>query len=132
MNVRRALFIAALLMPGLAGPAAAQFPAPQARQEPPCIKEFVKLRADTEHKGKAIQAASKRKATPQQACGLFKAFVAAEAKMVKYAIDNAAWCGIPPQALEQMKKGHAKATEMRTKICRIAAAPPPPEGADLE
>ena len=35
--------------------------------------------------------------SPKEACGLFNVFTAAEAKMLKYAIDNATWCGIPPQ-----------------------------------
>ena len=51
--------------------------------------------------------------------------------MVKYAVENAAWCGIPAQAVEQMKAGHAKAEEMRVKICRVAAAPPAPRGPTL-
>ncbi len=133
MNLRRALFIAAFLLPCAAGTAAAQFPPGQQmpQQEPPCFKEFAKLRDDTQHKGEAIQAASKRKASPQEACHLFTIYTAAEAKMVKYATDNATWCGIPPQAVQQMKVSHAKAAEMRVKICRIAAAPPPAVGPTL-
>jgi hypothetical protein len=131
MNMRRALFIAALLVPGVAGPAAAQFqPMPQ-QQEPPCLKAFSKLRDDAQHKGNAIEKAGKRKVSPQVACQLFTALAAAEGKMVKYAVENATWCGIPAQAVEQMKAGHAKANEMRVKICRIAAAPPPPQGPTL-
>ena len=79
----------------------------------------------------AIQKASKKKVSPQVACRLFTELTAAEAKMVKYAVENAAWCGIPAQAVEQMKPGHAKANEMRVKICRVAAAPPPPRGPTL-
>ena len=52
MNMRRALFIAALLVPGVAGPAAAQFPPMPQQQEPPCFKAFSKLRDDAQHKGK--------------------------------------------------------------------------------
>ena len=124
MNMRRALFIAALLVPTAAVPAAAQFP-PVQQQEPPCFKEFSKLRDDAQHKGEAIQKAGKRKVSPQVACRLFTDLTAAEAKMVKYAEKNASWCGIPAQAVEQMKVGHTKANEMRVKICRVAAAPPP-------
>ena len=129
MNLRRALFIAAFLLP--CGAAAAQFQMPQPQQEPPCFKEFAKLRDDTQHKGEAIQAASKHKATPQEACRLFNVFTAAEAKMVKYAAENASWCGIPPQVVQQLKQGHSKAMEMRGKICQIAAAPPRQAGPTL-
>ena len=132
MNLRRALFIAAFLLPCAAGTAAAQFQAaPQPQQEPPCFKEFAKLRDDTQHKGEAIQKASKNKASPQEACRLFTVYTAAEAKMVKYAADNASWCGIPPQVVQQMKQGHVKATEMRAKVCQIAAAPPRQAGPTL-
>jgi hypothetical protein len=131
MNLRRASVIAAfVLVPAVS--AEAQFQAaPQPGQEPPCIKEFLKLRNVTEQKGKAIKAASERKASPQEACKLFNAFTAAEAKLIKYANENAVWCGIPPQALQQMKLGHAKATEIRTKICHAAAAPRVPAGPSL-
>jgi hypothetical protein len=130
MNVRRALFIAAFLVPGMAGSAAAQFQ-PMPQQEPPCLAAFSKLRDDAQHKGEAIAKAGKHKTSPQEACRLFTALTAAEAKMVKYAVENATWCGIPQQALAQMKQGHDKANEMRTKICRIAAAPPVPQGPTL-
>jgi hypothetical protein len=132
MNLRRALLIAACLLPNAAGTASAQFQPPQQQpQESPCIQEFMKLRDDTEKKGKAIQAAGERKAPPQVACGLFNAFVAAETKMIKYATDNSVWCGIPPQVLQQLKQGHVKATEIRTKVCQAAAAPPRPAGPSL-
>jgi len=142
MHLRRALFIAACLLP--VAPAAAQAPwpgqtqpqsaepatapwpgqtpqqpaaqspwpqqstqpaapppqAPQAgpspwsqppKSEPPCIKEFVSLRADAQKKAGAIQQASKgKKMTAQQACNLFSSFSAAEAKLIKYAIR----CGV--------------------------------------
>lgn len=135
MNLRRALFIAACIIPVTAGQAAAQFlPMPQQQQqqqEPPCIAEFGKLRDATEKKAIAIRAASERKATPKVACGLFNDFSASEAKMIKYAVDNAVWCGIPPQIIENMKKGHARTTEIRTKVCRAAAAPPRASGPSL-
>jgi hypothetical protein len=124
MDLRRASYIAALLSLGTAGTAAAQFqPMAPPQQPPPCVKAFIKLRDDAASKAKAIREASSRKATPQEACHLFGALVAAEAKMVKYASANNVWCGIPEQAVKQMKQEHAKATEMRTKICRVAAAP---------
>jgi len=135
MNLRRAAFIAAFasVLPAAAAPAAAQFqPAPPQQQEPPCIKEFVRLRGDAEKKAAAIKAASEHKASPQVACKLFNSFSAAEAKMLKYATDNSVWCGIPAQVLNGMKQAHAKTTVLRTRVCRIAAAGPPrPAGPSL-
>jgi len=124
MNLRRAVCIAACMFPIAAGPAAAQLaPWPQQQQEPPCIKDFGKLRDDAQKKALAIRAASERRATPKEACALFNAFSAAELKMLKYATDNAVLCGIPPEVLTNIKQGHAKTTEIRTKVCQAAAAP---------
>jgi hypothetical protein len=134
MSLRRALFIAACMAPLVGGAARAQFQPPQQPpqgQAPPCVQEFGKLRDDTQKKAMAIRQASQRKASPKEACGLFTAFTTAEAKMLKYAVDNATWCGIPPQIIDSIKKGHARSSEMRTKICRVAAAPPRPTGPSL-
>jgi hypothetical protein len=132
MNLRRALLIAACLMPGAAVTAAAQFqPAAPQQEPPPCVKEFMRLRDDAGKKAAAIRAANEHKVPVQEACGLFNAFSAAEAKMMKYAEDNSVWCGIPPQVLTGIKQAHAKTTEIRTKICQAAAAPPRPAGPSL-
>lgn len=131
MNMRRAALIAAFLWPAAALPAAAQSQPASAQNEPPCFKEFTALRNDAEKKAAAIKAAGERKASPKVACHLFNVFSAAEAKMVKYADENAVWCGIPKQVVDTMKKSHGRTAQMRTKICRVAAAPPRPHGPSL-
>ena len=93
--------------------------APQ--QAPPCLQEFGRLRDDTEKKGEALRHASERHATPKEACGLFNAFTAAEAKFLKYATDNASGCGIPQKIVAQIKAGHGRAVELRNKVCQAAA-----------
>ena len=98
----------------------------QPQQEPPCVQEFGKLRDEAQKRALAIRNASGRKATAQEACGLFNAFSAAEVKMIKYAVDNTASCGIPAEVVTQLKKGHARTSEIRTKVCRAAAAPQQP------
>ena len=152
MNLRRALLIAACVLPIAAGPAVAQLapwpeqaPQPSAaspwdkpaqpltaspfeQQQPPpqqqkCVQEFGRLRDEAQKKAGAIQAASKRKATPKEACGLFNAFSAAEIKMINFAKKNEAGCGIPPQVVDTLKKGHEKTTEIRTRVCQAASAP---------
>jgi len=110
---------------------AAPSPWSQPRQEPPCIQEFGKLRDDAQKRANAIRAASERKATPKEACGLFNAFSAAEVKLIKYVTDNAATCGIPPDILGSLKKGHAKTSEFRTKVCQAAARPAQPAAPSL-
>ena len=62
------------------------------------------------------------KADAEEACRLFNAFIAAEAKMIKYAEDNATWCGIPPQVIQQIKEGHAQGDRRsRRQVCQAAA-----------
>lgn len=117
MNVRRAVFIAALGLASAAGPAWAQ------QQMPPCVQKFVALRNVAAGKAKALEAAGKRKRKPtaQEACGLFNAFSTAEERLLKYATENATWCGIPPNVVQQMKQAHARTTTARTRVCRVAA-----------
>jgi len=95
------------------------------------VQTFLKLRDETQKRADAIRAASERKAAPQEACGLFNAFAAAEMKMIKYAIDNAKSCGIPDELVVNMKKGHVRTTDIRTKVCQVAANPPKPAGPSL-
>lgn len=136
MNSRRALFIAACVGAAAIGPAAAQWQTPpqqpqQQQEPPPCVQEFVKLRETAEKKAGAIRAASERKAPPQEACALLNAFTASEATMIKFAVENQVWCGIPPQLIDNMKKGHANSTALRTRVCAIAAQPQRPAGPSL-
>jgi hypothetical protein len=114
-----------------AGRAQAQFAPAAPQQEPPCLKDFGKLREDTEKKMMAIRAAGERKASPKEACQLFNALVAAQSKMLKYATDNATWCGIPNQITANLKEGIAKTSEIRARVCQAAAAPPRPAGPSL-
>jgi hypothetical protein len=136
MNLRRAWFLAACMFAIAAGPAAAQFQPPPQQQAPPqemppCVKEFFKLRDETQKKADAIKAASERKVGAAEACPLFNVFSAAEEKMIKYAVDNGVWCGIPAEVVTNMKKGHAQTVSIRTKVCQAAQAPARPAAPSL-
>ena len=121
----------AIQQPMQAPPQQAQDPwsaKPQAQQEPPpCVAKFLELRKDVEKHGGRLQAAGQRKdkPSPKEACGLFNAFTGAEAKMIKYAAANAASCGIPAQVIDNMKQANAKSSEIRARVCQVAAAGPP-------
>jgi hypothetical protein len=128
MKLGHAVPLAAVLALAGATCASAQFP-PQ--QQPPCASEFMPLRNAAEKRGLAIQDAAKRKAPPSEVCALFKTFTEAEAKYVKYAEANATWCGIPEQAVQQMKANHAQSLKIRQRVCAAAAAPPKPRGPSL-
>jgi hypothetical protein len=135
MNSRFLLLTAILLA---ATPAAAQTfqttPQPgfgQPQQEPPCFKEFSKLRDDAQSKAKAAIDASKRKAPPQEACKLLNSLVSSETKLVKYVEANASWCGIPPQVVTQMKQQHGGTAKARDRVCQFASRPQGPAAPSL-
>jgi hypothetical protein len=130
MRLRRGLPVVCVLTL-FAGGAQAQFGPAPSQQEPPCVREFTKLREDTEKKAAAIRSAGERKASPKEACQLFNAFIAAQNKMLKYATDNATWCGTPNQITANLKEGITKTSEVRTRVCQAAAAPPRPAGPSL-
>lgn len=103
-----------------------------------CQSDFNALRADMESKGKALQAAGKAKASPQELCPLFRTFTTAEAKAAKYLQDNKDWCQIPPEAIKQAVDNNKKTAELRDRVCQAAASgatgggagggKPPPQG----
>ena len=99
-----------------------QAPPQQAQEE--CAKNFGQLREDAQKKANALQNASKNKVSPKVACGLFNAFSAAELRMIKYAQANTTKCGVPPQAVDQMKTQHQKTDDIRGKVCQAAAQQP--------
>lgn len=112
-------------------PAASPWSA-QPQQPPACLQEFGKLRDAAQKRADAIRVASEQhKATPKEACALFNAFSAAEMKMIKFATDKAVSCGIPPDVLTNLKKGHARTSDIRTKVCQAAANPARPAGPSL-
>jgi hypothetical protein len=94
--------------------------APQGGPPENCMKEFVPLREEAERRGKLIQAASKRKATPVEACKLFRSFSQAEIKMIKYVEANSARCGIPGQIADQLKTNHKGTEGIQQKVCNVA------------
>ena len=115
-------------MPG--GPGGFGAPPPQAGPPPAC-RELLTLRDETQKHGMAIQKANERKANVQEACKLFKNFLAAEAKFIKGLEDNSRTCGVPPDAIKQAKDSHAKASQVGKQVCEAAAQGPRPAGPSL-
>ena len=152
--IMRALPVAATLFLGLTVGAAAQMlgpgmgfpgagagmpgfnsapsaPPPQQRGEPPCFAEFTPLRAEAEKRANVLKAAMQKKVAREEACTHIKSFAAAEAKVVKFVATNAQTCGIPPQAVAQMKSNHDKTMKAQTQLCSAAAGPAKPSGPGL-
>lgn len=60
---------------------------------------------------------SKRKLTPQQACGSMGKLVSNGASAVKFATDNQDWCQIPASFIDNMKADNEKAAGIRNQAC---------------
>lgn len=109
-------------VPGMSpGAPGASFSAPQ--QPPPACQRLLSTRDDVAKAGQALQAAGQRKAPADEVCKLFKAFLAAESKMIKGLQDHSATCGVPSEVLKQVQDGHGKASEVSKKVCDAAQAP---------
>jgi len=98
---------------------------------PPCMSQFLPMRAEAEKRAGMLQAGINKKKAPPEICQLFRSFSEAEAKVVKYAVANQTGCGIPPDAVAQMKKNHAKTNEVRDRVCSVADKPAQPAGPNL-
>ncbi len=140
----RAVPIAALIIVGLAAGASAQVMGPgmympgqspfqQQQQQPPCYRDFAPLKAEAEKRGLILKRAMEsKKASREEACGMIKSYSAAEAKIVKFIVQNAQSCGIPQQAATAMKANHEKTLRTQHQICTVsAAAAPRPTGPGL-
>jgi len=116
-------------MPGIPGGMPRDFgaPPPQAGPPPAC-RELMSLRDETQKHGMAIQKANERRGSVQDACRLFRTYLAAEAKFIKGLEDNSRTCGVPPDAIRQAKEGHAKAGQIGKQVCEAAAQGPRPTG----
>jgi len=129
MTLRRSLW-PAIAFAIAAIPAYAQMGMPGGQMgapggKPPCWDDFMPLREEAQKRANAISVAGKRKAPPNEICQLFNRFAEAETKVIKYVEENGTWCGIPPDALKQMKESQAKGDAVRKNVCAAAAAPRP-------
>jgi hypothetical protein len=117
-------------MPGM--PGSPGFGAPPAQQGPPPeCQQLLTLRDQTEKHGKALEAAGKRKAPPDQSCKLFKAFLAAEMRLIMGLERLGPRCGVPSGVPKQVRASHVKAEAVAQKLCEMAAQPPRPTGPTL-
>ncbi len=108
---------------------ASAFLAPAHAQQMPCAGDIMPLRDAVEKQGVALKSAVDRKADRGEVCNRVRSYAAAEAKFVKYLESNQSWCGIPPEAVAQVKANHGETLKMRGQACAVGAAPqqgPPP------
>jgi hypothetical protein len=92
-----------------------------AQQQVDCQGGFGAARAEYEKRGKAVEAANKRKASAQEACALFKPLVEAQAKMLKFLKDNKTACNVPDDILKNLSGSLTKTVAVKNQVCTIAA-----------
>jgi hypothetical protein len=114
------------MSPGMPG---SPFGAPQ--QPPAACQELLTYRDEAGKHGQALQAAGKKKVGPEQLCKLFKVFLAAEGKMLKALEERKSICGVPAEAIQQVKAGHSHASKIGKQVCDAAADGPRPAGPTL-
>ncbi len=143
MTLSRALALVLVILP--LSPALAQFPGmpgtgipgspgmspgfgAQPQAPPPICQGLLALRDETQKHALALKAAGERKAPPEEACKLFKVFLAAESKMLKGLEEGSQICGIPPDVIKQVKAQHTGAGRAAKQVCDAAAQGPRPTG----
>ena len=113
---------------------ASPFPPPGGGFGPPpnrgVCDTFPPIRDEAEKRLLAIQAAGQRKATREEVCPLFKTFVTAEAKMVKFVETHRTTCNIPQEAVQQIRARHAQSIQARNNVCSAQAGPRGPSLSD--
>ena len=95
----------------------------QQQQQPPCMDEFMKVRGEFERRAKAVEAAGKRKPSPDEACKLISSFVESGTRLIKFVEANTRSCSIPPEILTNLKTSHVDHVQLRTRVCNAAAQP---------
>jgi hypothetical protein len=90
-------------------------------QQVDCQGGFTAAKAEYEKRGHAVEAANKRKANAEEACGLFKSLVEAQGKMFKFLKDNKTACGVPDEVIKNISTSLTKTTEVKTRVCQVAA-----------
>jgi hypothetical protein len=90
---------------------------------PPCVAEFMRLRDVVQKTGLAAKAGHDKNASREEMCKLIENFAAAEDKWVKYTVTNATGCGIPAEAVKQIKTNHEHSLLIRKQVCSAGPAP---------
>jgi hypothetical protein len=87
--------------------------------EPPCVAEFHKLRGEFEKRAVAAKSAHEQKQPPtrEEFCTLISAASAASAKWAKYTVAQGKSCGIPADAVKQIKGQDDYMAKLKKQVC---------------
>jgi hypothetical protein len=93
---------------------------------PPCFIEFTKLRTEVEKRGAAAKAANERHAQREEFCKVITALAGAAEKWAKFTEKEAKGCGIPGDAVTQIKGESEHLGKIKTQVCSAGPAAGPP------
>ena len=96
-----------------------------------CMQKVEPLRDDVQRRAKLVQEASKRHATPQEACKLIGEFSQAELRFINFVTTKQSACGIPAEIPKQMKVAHGHTEQMHKQVCGMANSPQASAGPSL-
>jgi hypothetical protein len=109
--------------PGLPGsPPAGTVP----ERPPPQCQALLATRDELQKHGQAISAANEKRADVKVACGLFRKYLATEARLIGMLEANGASCGASAQILQQVRGSHAKSQQIGKQVCDAARHGPGP------
>ena len=100
-----------------------QFGQQAPQQPPPCVTELISLRQEVDKRFEAAKGGIAKKLGAAEMCRLLTQFADADVKMIKYAEEKGSACGIPAEALKNMKASHIQATGYKKQACDAAANP---------
>jgi hypothetical protein len=129
---------ATLPMPG--GPGIGGSPAPgmmggpgPSPEQQKCVQQFQTYRQEVEKRARAAEAEAKKRPTRERMCELVGLYSTAEFKWIKFSETNMVKCGIPKQAIDQIRQVHVHTAEAKKKLCAAGptqAAPATPSLSD--
>ena len=115
-------------MPGLPGGPPGGSPAETFRGPPygppPKCQALLAIRDELQKHGQAISAANDKPADVKVACGLFRRYLATEAKMIQMLEADGPGCGASAQVVEQVRDSHTKAQQIGKQVCDAAQRRP--------
>ena len=100
--------------------AAIQCVGAQSDSPPPKCQALLTIRDELQKHHQAIEAANQKKADVKLACGLFRRYIATEAKMLKMLEAHGESCGAPSHIIQQFRNSHAKAQQTGKRVCEAA------------
>jgi hypothetical protein len=91
----------------------------------PCDDELMSLREEVSKRANDVRGPQQHIWSVIERCRLMAGISEAEANMIKYAEDNATWCGIPANEIRAMKAVRTWNQKLHDSFCDTAADPIP-------